>query len=99
MLCDKAADGIRQVEAFADPEEWRFDWQRAYTRDEWLDLVPTHGGHSQFPPAKLTAILAGIGEAIDAVGGAFTMRYTTVAVTAVASARIVDPAAGGPEPS
>jgi hypothetical protein len=27
-------------------------------------------------------LLAGIGAAIDAVGGSFTMRYTTVAVTA-----------------
>ena len=27
-------------------------------------------------------VLAGIGAAIDAVGGSFTMRYTTVAVTA-----------------
>jgi hypothetical protein len=33
-------------------------------------------------PAKLEELLAGIGAAIDAVGGSFTMRYTTVAVTA-----------------
>jgi hypothetical protein len=33
-------------------------------------------------PAKLEELLAGIGAAIDPVGGSFTMRYTTVAVTA-----------------
>jgi hypothetical protein len=33
-------------------------------------------------------LLAGIGAAIDAVGGSFTMRYTTVAVTA---ARLTSP--------
>src|SRR5271156_3316284 len=33
-------------------------------------------------PAKLEELLAGIGAAIGAVGGGFTMRYTTVAVTA-----------------
>jgi len=44
--------------------------------------VPTAGGHSQIPPAKLTELLAGIGAAIDAVGGSFTMHYLTVAVTA-----------------
>ena len=41
---------------------------RPYTRDEWLELVPTAGGHSQLPPAKLAELLAGIGAAIDARG-------------------------------
>lgn len=79
----KAADGIRQAGAFGDTQQWRFDWDRPYTRDEWLDLVPAFGGHSQFPPATLDELLAGIGAAIDAVGGSFTMHYTAVVVTAV----------------
>ena len=82
VLCTKAADGIRHTGAFGDPEQWRFDWDRPYTRDEWLDQLPTLGGHSQFPPAKLEEVLAGIGAAIDAVGGSFTMRYSTVVATA-----------------
>ncbi len=82
----KAADGIRQVGVFGEPEQWQFDWQRPYTRDEWLDWVPTSGGHNQFPPDKLDALLAGIGTAIDAVGGRFTMQYATVAVTAARTA-------------
>jgi len=82
LLFTKAADGIRQVGAFSDPEQWRFDWERSYTRDEWLDQLPTGGHASQFPPAKLAELLAGIGAAIDTVGGSFTMRYTAVAVTA-----------------
>jgi len=83
VLFGKAADGIREAGAFGDSQQWRFDWERSYTRDEWLDQVPTHGGHSQLPPAKQEALLAGIAAAIDAVGGSFTMRYTTVVVTAV----------------
>ena len=86
----KAADGIGKAGAFGDPEQWRFDWDRPYDRDEWLDVVPTFGGHSQFPPATLEELLAGIGRAIDAVGGSFTMRYTAVVVTA---ARTSAPAA------
>jgi SAM-dependent methyltransferase len=82
MMCGKAADGIRQAGAFGDPEQWRFGWDRPYTRDEWLDQVPTFGGHTQLPPAKLQELLTAIGAAIDAVGGSFTMRYATVAVTA-----------------
>jgi len=80
MTCGQAADGIRQAGAFGDPEQWRFDWDRRYTRDEWLELVPTFGGHSQVRPAKLRELLAGIGAAIDTVGGSFTLHYTTVAV-------------------
>jgi hypothetical protein len=82
-LITKAADGIRAAGAFGDPEQWRFDWDQLYTRDKWLDQVPTFGGHSQFPPAKLQEILAGIGAAVDTVGGSFTMRYATIVVAAV----------------
>ena len=82
MMCSTAADGIQQAGAFGDPERWRFDWDRPYTREEWLEIVPTIGGHSQIPPARLRELLAGIGAAIDARGGSFTMHYATVAVTA-----------------
>ncbi len=78
----KAAEGMGKAGAFGDPEQWRFDWDRVYDRDEWLDVVPTFGGHSQFPPGTLEELLAGIGSAIDAAGGSFTMRFTAVVVTA-----------------
>jgi SAM-dependent methyltransferase len=81
-LCAKAADGIRRAGAFGDPEEWRFDWDRPYTRDEWLDQVPTSGFTNQLPPAALQELLAGIGAAVDAAGGSFTMQYATLVVTA-----------------
>jgi SAM-dependent methyltransferase len=78
----KTTDGMRAAGGFAEPEQWQFDWERSYTRDEWLDLVPTSGGYSQFPPGTLEDLLAGIGAAIDAAGGSFTMGYAAVAVTA-----------------
>jgi SAM-dependent methyltransferase len=81
-MCAKAADGMRQAGSFGGSEQWRFGWDRLYTRGEWLEQVPTFGGHAQLPPARLEDLLAGIGAAVDAVGGSFTMRYTTVAVTA-----------------
>jgi SAM-dependent methyltransferase len=83
VMCDRAADGMRQAGgAFTEPEQWRFDWDRRYTRDEWLEQVPTMGGHTRLAPAKLGELLAGLGAVIDAVGGGFTMNYATVAVTA-----------------
>lgn len=77
------ADGLRRAGGFGEPEEWRFGWERHYTRDEWLDLVPTHSVHSRLPADTLRNLLAAIGAAIDAFGGGFTMRYTAVVATAV----------------
>lgn len=95
LLRTKAADGIRQAGAFGEPEHWRFDWERSYTRDEWLDQLPTTGGHTRLPPAGLQSVLAGIGAAIDAFGGEFTLRYTAV-VVAAARTGAVEPRVSGP---
>jgi SAM-dependent methyltransferase len=82
VMFTKAADGIREVGGFSDPEQWRFDWEQPYTRDSWLDQMPTQGPLTRLPPDKLAEVLAGTGAAIDAMGGSFTMSYATVAVTA-----------------
>lgn len=82
VLFTKAADGIREVGGFSDPEQWRCDWEQPYTRDAWLDQLPTQGAFTQLPSDKMAEVLEGVGAVIDARGGSFTMRYTTVAVTA-----------------
>jgi hypothetical protein len=81
-LLTKAADAIRKVGGFGDPEQWRYDWEWTYTRDEWLDLLPTRGSLTQLPPDGLAEVLESVGAAIDAMGGRFTMSYATVVVTA-----------------
>jgi len=78
----KVSQGIEETEAFDPPELWRFEWERAYTKDEWLDQLPTFGDHSQLSPAQLEQVLSGIGAAIDELGGSFTMPMTAVVVTA-----------------
>ncbi|WP_067796042.1 class I SAM-dependent methyltransferase [Actinomadura formosensis] len=83
LMCARASDGIRRAGAFEDPEQWRFPWERHYTRAEWLDQVPTFGGHSQLPPDKQQHVLAAMGTAIDTMGGEFTMAYTTAVATAI----------------
>ncbi len=58
-LCARAAGGAREAGGFGDPEQWRFDWDRPYTRDEWLDQVPTFGGiGARLPPATMQDLLA-----------------------------------------
>jgi hypothetical protein len=41
----------------------------------------TSGALTRLPSDKLAEVLSGIETAIDAMGGSFTMHYTTVAVT------------------
>lgn len=81
-LTAKAVAGIRQTQRFTDPEQWRFDWERAYTTKQWLETVPTFGGHSRMPPEKLGELLEELGHLIDDAGGTFTMGYTALVVTA-----------------
>jgi len=77
-----AAAGIDATAAFTEPERWRVDSEQAYTCEQWLDQVPTFGGHSTLPAQAMAELLQGIGAAIDDVGGGFMMRYATVALTA-----------------
>ncbi|MEW1833118.1 class I SAM-dependent methyltransferase [Streptomyces sp. NPDC088196] len=78
----KAADGFRTAGGFGDAEEWRFDWERRYTRETWLDQLPTIGLLTRLPQDRLAELLDGVGAAVDKAGGSFTMRYATIAVTA-----------------
>lgn len=57
-------------------------WRRTYSRDEWLDQVPTFGGHSRMPAGVQARVLEGIGAAVDARGGSFVMPYTTLLLLA-----------------
>ncbi|MFH8370969.1 class I SAM-dependent methyltransferase [Streptomyces sp. NPDC018031] len=81
-LFTKAAAGIRETGLFGEPEQWRYDWAWRYTRDAWLDQMPTLGALTRLAPDERAEVLDGVGAAIDALGGGFTMSYATVAVTA-----------------
>lgn len=48
-MLTKAGDALREVDGFSDTEQWRFDWEQSYTRQEWLDLLPTTGGLTRLP--------------------------------------------------
>ncbi|USX54596.1 bifunctional 2-polyprenyl-6-hydroxyphenol methylase/3-demethylubiquinol 3-O-methyltransferase UbiG [Lentzea sp. HUAS12] len=82
-LYARAADGIREAGGFGEPELWRHDWERAYSRDELLDLVPTSGGLTTLPPEQLAGVLAEVGAAVDELGGTVTLPYATWGLTAI----------------
>jgi SAM-dependent methyltransferase len=78
----RAVDGIRTAGRFGEPEQWRFEWQRHYTRDEWLDHLPTTGTLTRLAPDQLATVLEAVATAIDGIGGGFTMQYVTLATAA-----------------
>ena len=90
-LYAKAADGIREVGGFDEPELWRYDWERSYTRDELLDLVPTSGVLTSLSPDRVAEVLAAVGAAVDELGGVATLPYTTWGLTATRTDTQPDP--------
>lgn len=81
-LAAQAISGMDRAQGLGEPEAWRYEWRRTYTRDQWLDLIPTTYDHPTFPPDRLDELTAGMRRAVDDVGGEFTMRYTTLVATA-----------------
>jgi SAM-dependent methyltransferase len=79
----RANDGIRESGSFEEPEDWTYEWDRTYMRDEWLDVVPTQGGHHTMTPEQLEAVLAGLGAVIDAAGGSVPIHYEVTVATAL----------------
>lgn len=84
-LFAKIADGIRQTGSFSEPDQWRFAWERIYSREEWLDQLPTFGGLTQLPADKMAEVLDSAGAAIDKLGGHVTVPYTSVVITSTRS--------------
>jgi SAM-dependent methyltransferase len=68
---------------FGDIEERAFLWERTYTRDEWLDQLPTHSDHRTLEPDVLDRLLQHIAAVIDANGGVLTIGHTTEVLLAV----------------
>ncbi|MDG4824828.1 class I SAM-dependent methyltransferase [Asanoa sp. WMMD1127] len=81
-MADTAAAGLTEA-GFEAVEHWRDDWQHTYTRDEWLDVLPTQGIFTRLPADRLGPLLSETGAAIDELGGALTVHYSAVTVTAV----------------
>jgi SAM-dependent methyltransferase len=80
---DAASAGIARAGAFGVTEQWRFDREQHYTRDEYVDVIPTSGIWAQIPAADQQTLLDDVGAAIDALGGGVTVRYDAIVLTAV----------------
>ncbi|MEO9139664.1 MAG: methyltransferase domain-containing protein [Jatrophihabitans sp.] len=80
---EEIVDALRTA-GFHHVVEASFPWRRRYTRDEWLDLLPTYSDHHLLPDEQRARLLAGVGAAIDDLGGSITADYETVLVSGVA---------------
>jgi len=77
------AEAIAASGHFDQPEQWRYDWEQVYSRERWLDLLPTTGGMTRLSPDQTADILSAVGHAIDALGGELTVHFTTLATSAI----------------
>ena len=82
-LFARAVDAFRDTGAFTAPEDWRYEWDRPYTRDEWLDLLPTTGVLTRASAEVLAGVQDEVGAAIDAAGGSITVHFVTGGLSAV----------------
>lgn len=78
-LAARTADVLRSTGAYAEPEQWRFDWQQAFTREQWLEQMRTSGALTRLPAEKVAGVLA---DAAAATPDSFTVRYATLVATA-----------------
>ena len=73
--------GVEAVAAtgrFQAPEVLTWEWEQPYSRDEWLDVIQTHSSHRLIPEGQRRALVEGLGEAIDRLGGSLRLLYRTV---------------------
>jgi SAM-dependent methyltransferase len=82
-LYARAADGIREAGGFGEPELWRYDWERSYTRDELVELVSTSGGLTSLPPDRVAEVLTAVSAAADRLGDTVMLPYATWGLTAI----------------
>lgn len=75
-------EGIAASQQFEAPRTQRFAWTRHYDTAAWLDQLNTHSDHRALELTRREALLAGVADAIDVLGGSFEMTYETVLVVA-----------------
>jgi len=66
---------------FDAPEHATYAWEREYTAAAWLRQLETHSDHALMDAGARQVLVNAVGEAIERLGGAFTMHYDCRATT------------------
>lgn len=85
------ADALGACEKLTHPRIGSFPWSRTYTRERWLDQLPSHSDHAALPADVRRTLLEEVGRTIDEFGGSFRMTYVTILVSADSAAGHVPP--------
>jgi SAM-dependent methyltransferase len=82
------ADRYEEFQAggvFSHVEARTYPWDTVYDRAGWIDLLATHSDHVRLPEAQRQALLEGLGDAVDSLGGHVSYHYSTLLVLATRS--------------
>lgn len=84
-LADDTAElrALRASGRFDPIDVVTFAWERRYSKDEWLDQLPTHSDHRLLPERQRAALLIEVGNAIDGLGGSVRVNYSTKLIAGV----------------
>jgi SAM-dependent methyltransferase len=74
--------GLERSGAFAPAQLRTFAWSQTYDTDAWVERVSTKSEHQTLPRELRGRLLAGVRDALDALGGSFAMAHETVLVSA-----------------
>ncbi|MGH2842466.1 MAG: class I SAM-dependent methyltransferase, partial [Solirubrobacteraceae bacterium] len=75
---DSWRDELDPTPSFTDLERRTYRWTASYTRERYLGLLGTHSDHLLIGAQTRERLFAGLGEAIDAVGGSLELTYESV---------------------
>lgn len=82
---DLHAGQLRASDRFSRIEVRRYPWATCYTTAQWCELIATHSDHRLLGPERLAALVGGVGEVLDDLGGQLDVTYETVVIEAQVS--------------
>ncbi|HEX4814562.1 MAG TPA: methyltransferase domain-containing protein [Nonomuraea sp.] len=79
---EEAVDPFAGNDAFTAVESMAYHWELTLTSDEWVGLVSTFSDHLRLADADRDALLRGLHQVIEGLGGAVRTKSTTFVQTA-----------------
>jgi SAM-dependent methyltransferase len=68
---------IRASGGYGPPVQRSYRWQRAYSTEQYLELLQTHSDHLMLAPDRRLFLMEAVAAAIDRAGGQLQLDYVT----------------------
>jgi SAM-dependent methyltransferase len=75
-------DPVADSDAFCSLERRAYEWSRALSAEEWVNMVSTFSDHQRMSPERLTELQQALRDAIEASGAPVHTRGGTYAILA-----------------